>query len=107
MTNSGAWEFLIRRRRQAPNERRPPAKRKSVKKKFRLDSDLAVVPKASQDVLDFLGPLKLGDAAIFDIRLCLEEALINAIKYGNRLDPALPVELDIETAQDQVRISVK
>ena len=52
-------------------------------------------------------PLSLGDAAIFDIRLCLEEALINAIKYGNALQKHLPVELDVECDAHQVRITVK
>ena len=58
-------------------------------------------------MLDFLKPLKLGDAALFDIRLCLEEALINAMKYGNALKKEVPVELDVEAAPEEVRIQVK
>ena len=78
-----------------------------MKKKFQVDSDLAVVQKTSQEVLTFLKPLPLGDAALFDIRLCLEEALINAMKYGNGLQKSLPVELDVEGDSQEVRITIK
>ena len=58
-------------------------------------------------MLSFLEPLKLEEAIVFDIRLCLEEALINAMKYGNALQKEVPVELDVETTGDEVRITVK
>ena len=78
-----------------------------MKKKFQVDSDLANVQKTSQDVLSFLKPLSLGEAAEFDIRLCLEEALINAMKYGNALQKDLAVELEVEAEAAHVRITVK
>ena len=78
-----------------------------MRKKFQVASDLAIVQKTSQDVLSFLAELPLGDAALFDIRLCLEEALINAMKYGNALKKELPVELDVEGGPGEVRITVK
>ncbi len=78
-----------------------------MKKKFQVDSDLANVQKASQDVLSFLKPLPLGEAALFDIRLCLEEALINAMKYGNGLKKDVPVEMDVEGGDQEVRITIK
>ena len=55
----------------------------------------------------FLKPLLIGEAVEFDIRLCLEEALINAMKYGNGLKKELPVELDVEGGPDEVRITIK
>ena len=78
-----------------------------MKKKFQVVSELTNVQKASEDVLSFLKPLSLGDAALFDIRLCLEEALINAMKYGNRLRPDLHVELDVEASSQEVRLTVQ
>ncbi len=54
----------------------------------------------------FLKPASINEAALFDIRLCLEEALINAMKYGNGLQKELPVDLDIECASGEVRITV-
>lgn len=78
-----------------------------MKKKFQVVSDLTKVQQASQDVVSFLKPLSLSDAAVFDIKLCLEEALINAMKYGNRLRPDLSVELDVEASPEAVRLTVQ
>ena len=78
-----------------------------MKKKFQVPSELSQVQKASEQVLTFLRPLDLKDAAKFDIRLCLEEALVNAIKYGNRQKKELPVVVDVEYGDDQIRIRIK
>ena len=82
-------------------------KRSCVKKKFQVISDLANVQKTSEQVLSFLKPLSLSEAAVFDIRLCLEEALINAMKYGNALRQDLEVELEVEGSPEEVRITVQ
>ena len=66
-----------------------------------------MVQKISQEVLSFLRPLSLSEAAVFDIRLCLEEALINAMKYGNRLREDLSVDLEVEADPDKVRLTVQ
>jgi serine/threonine-protein kinase RsbW len=78
-----------------------------VKKRYQLASDLANVQKASTDLLGFLKPLGLSDAVQFDIRLCLEEALVNAMKYGNGLKKEMPVELEVEGSPKEVRITVE
>ena len=78
-----------------------------MRKKFQVASDLAVVQKTSQQVLSFLKPLSLSEGALFDIRLCLEEALINAMKYGNALRKDLEVELEVEGSPEEVRITVQ
>ena len=78
-----------------------------MRKKFQVVSDLANVQRTSEQVLSFLGPLSLSEAAVFDIRLCLEEALINAMKYGNALRKDLEVELQVEGSPEEVRITVQ
>ena len=78
-----------------------------MRKKFQVQSDLTNVQKVSEQVLSFLRPLSLAEAALFDIRLCLEEALINAMKYGNGLRKDLEVELDVEGSTEEVRIVVQ
>ena len=78
-----------------------------MRKKFQVISDLANVQKVSEQVLSFLKPLSLSEAALFDIRLCLEEALINAMKYGNALRKDLEVELEVEGSPEEVRITVQ
>ena len=58
-------------------------------------------------MVSFLKPLSLGEAALFDIRLCLEEALTNAMKYGNRLREDLSVDLEVEATADELRLTVQ
>lgn len=58
-------------------------------------------------MLSFLKPLLLTDSALFDIRLCLEEALINAMKYGNGLRQDLCVDLEVEFSPHEVRLTVQ
>ena len=78
-----------------------------MKKKFQVPSELSQVQKTSEQALDFLKPLGLDDASVFDIRLCLEEALVNAIKYGNRQQKDLQVFVDVEVEGNAIRIRVE
>jgi serine/threonine-protein kinase RsbW len=78
-----------------------------MKKEFQIPSELSEVPKASRKVLAALGFLKLSEGDLFDVRLCLEEALINAIKYGNRLRPDLTVRLVVEQKGPELKLTVE
>ena len=78
-----------------------------TKKEFRVSSDLSLVRKASSKVLQFLKPLGLSDAHVFDIKLCLEESLINAMKYGSELKKNLKVRLTAEYSGREVRLTVE
>ena len=82
-------------------------KRNVTRKEFQVPSDLDQVPTASRKVLDFLKPLRLSDACLFDVRLCLEEALINAMKYGNELKKSLDVRLVVEADDEELRMTVE
>jgi serine/threonine-protein kinase RsbW len=83
------------------------AKEKNVKKEFRIASELAQVQKTSLEALEFLKPLTLDESNIFDIRLCLEEALINGIKHGNKYDPKLSVRLTVDADPERIFIEVQ
>ena len=78
-----------------------------MKKKFQVPSELSQVHKASSQALSFLEPLRLSEAAIFDVRLCLEEALVNAIKYGNQQKKELLVDMDVEYDDKELRIRIE
>lgn len=78
-----------------------------MKKKFQIASELVNVQKATRRVLSFLKPLLLGEAALFDIRLCFEEALVNAMKYGNGLRGDLSVDVEVEFDGDELRLTVQ
>jgi len=66
----------------------------ATRKIWKVPSELSEVQKTSTRGISFFKPLGLSDAYRFDIRLCLEEALINAMKYGNGLKRAVPVEVE-------------
>ena len=82
-------------------------KKNGAKKEFQVPSLLSEVQKTSERALLFLKPLALTEALLFDIRLCLEEALINAMKYGNKLKADLKVKLEVEFAAGEIRITIE
>lgn len=49
-----------------------------------IPSEIKEIRKVSFGILKGLLPYRIGDDAAFDIRLCVEEALRNAIVHGNK-----------------------
>jgi serine/threonine-protein kinase RsbW len=74
---------------------------------FAVQSDLSQVQKASAEINAFLKPLSLSDALLFDIRLCVEEAVINAMKYGNHFQKDKEVKVGVHVDGEQLYISVE
>lgn len=73
---------------------------------FHFPSDLKRVKEASQEVLNFLADMHLDDETTHHLRLCFEEAFINAVKYGNKFDPHLTVDVEIAKKPDTVELIV-
>ena len=80
---------------------------REMNKKITIPSDLKSVKKVVAEILTCLKKQKADEADVFDIRLSLEEALINAIKYGNKQDEAAPVLIDFEYDDHKVGISIE
>lgn len=78
-----------------------------MKKEFILTSDLSVIKKVSQQVLDALEPAGFDSEARYDVRLCLEEALVNAIQHGNKLDANKVARLAVELDAEKVTLIVE
>jgi serine/threonine-protein kinase RsbW len=74
---------------------------------FEIPSDPKYIKRASAKLLSALKKLKLSRETLFDIRLCLEEAVINAIKYGNKLDARLPVVISYAISGGKLEITVR
>jgi serine/threonine-protein kinase RsbW len=51
-----------------------------------IPSDLEEVPRVQAEIAKQLKAKRFNQHDIFGVRLALEEALVNAIKHGNRLD---------------------
>jgi serine/threonine-protein kinase RsbW len=52
-----------------------------------IPSDLAEARRVQEEIEQALQSARYGDRDIFSIKLALEEALVNAIKHGNQMDP--------------------
>ncbi len=74
---------------------------------FKFPGDLKYVKEASHKVLDFLSDLKLNAGVVFDIKLCFEEAFINAVKYGNKGDSRLTVDVEVIKHGDSIELVVR
>ena len=58
-------------------------------------------------IIDLLEQLNFPMRDVFGVRLALEEALVNAIKHGNRMDPNKSVRIECEARDDRVRIIIE
>ncbi len=74
---------------------------------FEIPSDPKYIKLASAKLIGALKELELSRETLFDIRLCLEEAVINAIKYGNKLDSRLPVVISYAISDGKIEITVR
>jgi len=87
------------------NERRPSMKRIIFKEEF--PSTLEVMPDILCGALKALSTNKWIDSGEeLCARLCLEEALVNAITHGNQCDRSRFVGIEIAEEDDCCRISV-
>ena len=77
-----------------------------------FDQDFAsTLPAMGEVLLAALAALRehacVTDEQEFAARLCLEEALVNAVTHGNCCDESCRVRLDIEVEDDRCRIRVR
>ena len=79
-----------------------PAWRRTVK----LPSERGSSRKVTDDLLEQLGQHGWPPDDIFAIHLAAEEALVNAVVHGNRLDPAKSVHVECHVSADLVRLEV-
>ena len=73
---------------------------------MKISSELKNVKLVSAEILESLLPFNIASYDLLDIRLCLEEALINAIKYGNKLQPDLSIEITYSIDNNILKITV-
>lgn len=69
-------------------------------------SDLAEVRRVQDLVEAALQANRFGESDQFAVKLAVEEALVNAIKHGNQLDPDKRVRVQYSVAGDLFRIHI-
>jgi serine/threonine-protein kinase RsbW len=60
-----------------------------------------------KEILDCCQKHRYGEADIFAIKLALEEALVNAVKHGNKLDPAKVVKVQYHVTEQRADITIE
>lgn len=72
-----------------------------------ISSETKNIRKVSSEILKNVSAYKVDDDRLFDIRLCVEEALRNAIVHGNHSDKKLPVKVAYWREGDDINIEVE
>jgi serine/threonine-protein kinase RsbW len=71
-----------------------------------LPSERGVSRMVTDDLLEQLGIHSWSPSDIFAIHLAAEEAIVNAIVHGNKLDPAKKVHVSCEVSAERVCIRI-
>jgi serine/threonine-protein kinase RsbW len=83
-------------------ETEEPEWRERVSMPSRVDA----LSEARERVCVLISRLGLGEAALFDIKVALGEALANAVRHGSPADREAEVDVDVEAFPDRVVIKV-
>ena len=80
---------------------------KIQKSLVKIPSDTRFAKDISTRVIGALKPYKVDASDIFDVRLCVEEAVINAIVHGNRRDSSKSVRVTYWIKDDKLNVEVE
>ncbi len=62
--------------------------------------------EAMDRVAEAVAPLALPEARLERLKTAVSEATMNAIEYGSRNDPTIPVEIDVTVADDDLVVRI-
>jgi serine/threonine-protein kinase RsbW len=78
-----------------------------IKLDFTIDSDFIQSRAVQAQIMQNVGRCNYDDQSVFAIKLALEEAMINAIKHGNKMDPGKKVRAQARITPLRVVITVE
>jgi len=74
---------------------------------IRIPSSVKKIRQVSDKIIPLLSDRKIEKSDIFDIRLAVEEAVINAIEHGNSKNKGLSVEVSFTISADRIEVSIQ
>ncbi len=74
---------------------------------FSIPSNLSRIREISRRILQCLKEKKLSEHFLFDVKLACEEAIINAIKYGNKSRAEKVVRIKCDITDRSIVIAVQ
>jgi serine/threonine-protein kinase RsbW len=75
--------------------------------KLTIPSDYAASRDVQKAILDEVSRCNYGEGCFFAIKLALEEGMNNAVKHGNKLDPAKKVRVDYSVTPQRFEITIE
>lgn len=79
----------------------------TVEENITISSEIKHIREISSKILKILGARKIDEPALFDIRLCVEETVRNAIEHGNNKDKKAKVRINYKVSGDRFTIEVE
>jgi serine/threonine-protein kinase RsbW len=74
---------------------------------FKIPSNFEAGHEVQRKIMEDLEKAGFSAHSFFALKLALEEALVNAIKHGNRLDPRKTVSITSSVSPDRAEITVE
>jgi len=72
-----------------------------------LPSTIESVEKAAAEAAKFAAQSGLDEGELFGIDMAVREAVVNAVKHGNKLDEAKQIELTFSVSPESFEITVR
>ncbi|MGN6625022.1 MAG: ATP-binding protein [Tepidisphaeraceae bacterium] len=104
MTNPGRQSTPDPRRLTSPSI---VETRYGTSMKFVIPADYVHGREVQARILDEVAKFKYNSDSVFAIKLSLEEALVNAIKHGNKLDATKKVYIEALVGPKQTELSIE
>ena len=73
----------------------------------KIPSETSQGREVQERIMGLLETRAYPDRDLFGVRLALEEAIVNAIKHGNGMDPSKEVRIDCSFDDDRVTIVIE
>lgn len=71
-----------------------------------VESTSSAITSVREKILTELKAKSYSEEDIFAVHLALEEAFINAVRHGNKMDPAKGIKIDYSVALDKIEVAV-
>jgi anti-anti-sigma factor len=88
-------------------EMRPEAGTELWSERIELAARIDTLSAVRQRVVDVLEPVQMSEAAIFDIKVAVGEALANAVRHGSPGGEGDRVQIEVKAYEDRVSIAVE
>jgi serine/threonine-protein kinase RsbW len=79
----------------------------TVRFEIAIPSDTTRGHEVQERILNLLEERAFSAKDLFGVKLALEEAIVNAIKHGNRMDPAKSVRVRCDLDDERVQILIE